>query len=180
MKYLLPCQCGQQSAVDTSQAGQRIVCGCGNTLDVPTIRGLRQLPPAATESPRGRPRWTPWQGALFVSGLLIAVGGAAIAGTCWWQSRQIDVTPPDWRAMDRTIEQAFGQVENAQLLDLMREYEKRGLVPASAPPPHILNQQRVARLQWGTSIAGSLAALGVLGALAAVWLGGRQGPYPSS
>ena len=52
-KYLVPCVCGRQHAVDTGQAGESLVCECGATVAVPTLRQLRELPPAREESPAG-------------------------------------------------------------------------------------------------------------------------------
>lgn len=43
VKYLLPCSCGQKIAVESSQAGQSILCSCGKSMEVPTMKGLRQL-----------------------------------------------------------------------------------------------------------------------------------------
>ncbi len=43
VKYLLPCSCGEKVAVESTQAGQDILCACGKTMEVPTMQGLRQL-----------------------------------------------------------------------------------------------------------------------------------------
>ncbi len=83
MKYLLPCSCGEQAEIDIGQAGQTIACqGCGNSLEVPTLRGIRQLKPAAaepTDADDRRQGWSRSQGALFAVGLgmllLAVIGG---------------------------------------------------------------------------------------------------------
>ncbi len=44
-RYLLTCACGRAISVASSQAGSTISCpDCGAAVDIPTIRGLRDLP----------------------------------------------------------------------------------------------------------------------------------------
>jgi hypothetical protein len=82
-KYVLPCPCGQSVEVDASQAGLQVTCSCGSTLEVPTMRGLAQLQPAASEERRdeaaGPAAWGPAQGLMFLGGLVLLVGLAAVA-----------------------------------------------------------------------------------------------------
>ena len=65
-------------AVSTSQAGERIACVCGTTLEVPTLRRMQELAPAqqiATEAAS----WGFRQGALSLGLILaafLALGGA--------------------------------------------------------------------------------------------------------
>jgi hypothetical protein len=67
--YLLPCRCGQSVAVSTSMAGESVRCACGAELQVPTLRGLRQLAQAdkggIDQAPRTR-GWTDRNRATFV------------------------------------------------------------------------------------------------------------------
>jgi hypothetical protein len=77
MNYLLPCKaCGTELAVSTGQAGQTLHCRCGATIDVPSIRELRNLPAAEREVASG-PTWGSRQGLLFVGG---AIAGVALIG----------------------------------------------------------------------------------------------------
>ena len=46
MKYLLPCKCGKSVEVEPGQAGQTVVCGCGEELLVPTMLQIKALPVA--------------------------------------------------------------------------------------------------------------------------------------
>jgi hypothetical protein len=73
-KYLVPCVCGRRLAVDTGQAGESLVCECGATVAVPTLRQLRQLPESCdvAAAPAGS-TWGLRQGAITVSLLLAAV-----------------------------------------------------------------------------------------------------------
>jgi hypothetical protein len=76
-QYLLPCSCGQKVRVEPAQAGGQVACACGANLNVPTLRGLKQLeiaPPdeAAVRRSAGR-QWGPVRGAMFSIGLLVVV-----------------------------------------------------------------------------------------------------------
>jgi hypothetical protein len=42
-KYLLPCSCGRQVLIETTQAGERIRCECGAELEVPTLLEIARL-----------------------------------------------------------------------------------------------------------------------------------------
>lgn len=80
-KYLLPCKCGKKIPIDLSQAGQQIPCECGTIVEVPTLRGVRELerseaPVSASES---RTEWDPTRGMIFAVSLLLFVTGAAVA-----------------------------------------------------------------------------------------------------
>jgi hypothetical protein len=87
MKYLLPCPaCGRQITVETGQAGQILQCGCGKQVDVPTIRGMRELETVVEESV-SRSGWNRRRGFMFVGGV-VAVIGLLLAGYVWivWPS----------------------------------------------------------------------------------------------
>jgi hypothetical protein len=43
-KYLLTCNCGAALPVDVGQAGERVICQCGSSVEVPPLRKLRHLP----------------------------------------------------------------------------------------------------------------------------------------
>ena len=50
MKYLLPCKCGQSVEVEPGQAGQTVVCACGENLLVPSMLQVKALPTAQGKS----------------------------------------------------------------------------------------------------------------------------------
>ncbi len=77
-KYLLPCSCGEKTAVETSQAGQDIPCRCGKTLRVPTMQGIRRLEPQVDPvgESRGKPAGSPALGLALLGLLILAVGAA--------------------------------------------------------------------------------------------------------
>ena len=80
-KYLLPCSCGEPTRVSPSQAGGKVTCACGITLDAPPLRQLRELP-LADEDDRTTAGWGFRQGfvtAGVVLAALLAAGGGWIA-----------------------------------------------------------------------------------------------------
>jgi hypothetical protein len=76
--YLLPCGCGQQISVSAAQAGESLRCSCGATVEVPTMRELRELERVEAKEPVRGDRWGDRQ--RLALGLLIAAfvlwGGA--------------------------------------------------------------------------------------------------------
>ena len=80
VKYLLPCPCGKEVPVDTTQAGQSVECECGQSMEVPTLKGLRALQQVAPDqpTPRKSAEWGARQ-ATFVVGLVITlIGGSMV------------------------------------------------------------------------------------------------------
>jgi Alpha-aminoadipate carrier protein LysW-like, globular domain len=78
MSYLLPCPaCGNKLSVVTGQAGQLVRCDCGADLEVPTIRGLRELEQVSDDAVSFS-RWTTRHGVAFL-GLLILAGALAFS-----------------------------------------------------------------------------------------------------
>lgn len=103
MDRLLRCACGRDLVVTNSQAGQQITCSCGKIVAVPTLRGLAELPLAATSavasqlstnSGGGQPSsigtsnaWQGWRGpalALATAGFLIATLAGGWFGLQWF------------------------------------------------------------------------------------------------
>src|SRR5437764_1041958 len=82
-RYLLSCECGQTTPVTIAQAGRELGCVCGKVLHVPTMRGIRQLPPAPQAAGTRRPAtWSPVQGGMFAGGLVIATVSLLMIGYC--------------------------------------------------------------------------------------------------
>ena len=74
-RYLLPCDCGQKIAVETSQAGQRIRCQCGVTHEVPTLRKIVALEPLAPESAASNAKtWGTKQRIALLGASVLVIG----------------------------------------------------------------------------------------------------------
>ena len=76
--YLLPCTCGRTHRISSRQAGDKLACPCGISLDVPTIRGLKDLELAAPTAPPRQRQWGVAQGLMFLG--LVTVGAGVAAG----------------------------------------------------------------------------------------------------
>lgn len=92
--YLLPCSCGEKVRVRTRHAGETVTCQCGTKLQVPTIRGLRQLESIDDINETTAPPRSLLEGPLFAIGLLaLFAGGVMLAVTLLWPppALQMDV-----------------------------------------------------------------------------------------
>ena len=95
--YLVPCTCGNKVQVRARQAGDQVTCKCGAVVNVPTIRGLKQLETVIDEDERPDAPRSSWQGPIFSLGLVALFIGAMIFFVTW-------LTPPanlqvDWQNM---------------------------------------------------------------------------------
>ncbi len=79
VKYLLSCPCGKKVPVETTQAGQTVECECGRSLEVPTLKGLRELEQVAVEAPSG-PKGAAWgsRQAVVLVGIVVTLIGIAL------------------------------------------------------------------------------------------------------
>ncbi len=80
VQYQLPCGCGQHVVINATQAGQDVVCACGKTLAVPTLRGLQALtkvPGSAAATPAAGPKPI---ATSSVSGCLFALAFVTLVG----------------------------------------------------------------------------------------------------
>lgn len=75
-KYLLPCSCGLEVAIEPSQAGGKAQCACGKQLDVPTMREIAALERIDTggEAKTSRPAWSLRHGLILLGSVLIVCG----------------------------------------------------------------------------------------------------------
>ncbi len=73
MKHFLLCPaCNAKIPVETSQAGQVIGCNCGQQIDVPSIRQLRQLD-TVDDQAVAPPAWNRRKGVLFLGSAIMAL-----------------------------------------------------------------------------------------------------------
>jgi hypothetical protein len=93
-KYLLPCACGKEIEVDSTQCGLKVRCGCGADVEVPTMRGLQQLRSAETSAPAARQsNWGPRQGLLFLATVVLVIS-VPIAGWIYINRPVVDMQIP--------------------------------------------------------------------------------------
>jgi hypothetical protein len=88
MPYLLPCtSCDRKHVVTTGQAGGQVRCECGAAIDVPTVRGLRELE-EVHEATAPRKAWSTRSSVVFL-GVVITLAGLALAGFLHVRAAQV-------------------------------------------------------------------------------------------
>jgi hypothetical protein len=125
-KYLLPCKCGNAIAIETSQAGQQIVCSCGAQLEVPTLGAIRGLQPAPTTAPtKPATEWNASQGMLFAGALILMAIGAAAAyfGYVGLRSTPDVSRETEAASFDKTID----EMSLNQVYDVWKAEREQGL-----------------------------------------------------
>ena len=167
-QYLLPCKCGQKVRVETAQAGGQVLCSCGQSLAVPTLRGLRALeeaPPDQTTLKRsaGR-RWSPLQGGLFSAGLLVMVIALAVLAYNFWQYVQATPYTRDPSSQITEIEgRVIDEIPPADALDEFFRMREEGLGQPTVMPwvqwQNFVAERRTLMIGAGIAAAIGLAAL---------------------
>jgi len=160
-RYLLPCDCGNSIAVDTAQAGTQVTCSCGASLDVPTMRGLRDLDPvredhAKEEKSRG---WGAGHGALLLGLILFIVG----AGPALYLYATIPEPPEYDPALDRQIIGRY--VDSLSPAQTWGEYRARRPIPTPS-----LNKFSKQRSEWEQKVQRTMRWVYVSSAVAALGL----------
>lgn len=123
-KFLLTCSCGRQHVVQPSQAGDRVLCECGVQLDVPTLRRLKTLPPAAEEATeKKQAAWGPSQG-LMMSGAAILLLALVMTGYLYMKRP----APPELDVQRSALtKEAIQNVTLAQSWEIWLDFRERGL-----------------------------------------------------
>lgn len=155
--YLLPCVCGEKTPVTASQAGQSVRCACGAQLEVPTLRGLRDLAPADSVAVPTR-SWSNRHRSSFVA-FVLALAAFAVSGLL-----ALKLPPAATVATDQQIEEVFEKGSTAEIYATYQELQKG--IAHIGPEESAIHQyleQRISLL-WGIRV---MAALGVLGLVAA-------------
>jgi hypothetical protein len=178
-KYLVDCTCGRQHTVETRQAGESMVCECGATVPIPTLRQLRQLPEASAATAgiaASGPTWGGRQRTITVSLLLAAVFLAVAA-----MSRSLEVPVPvlDPVAYTKNVDRLVGTMTPLQAWERWQDtYEPlrtTGFEVFKHPAEKLMTQA----LTWHKGVQRiALGLAAVCGAVAVVtWFskGGRQG-----
>ncbi len=180
MKYLLPCTCGQSIPIEVGQAGQRVTCVCGATLEVPTMRGIRELVPVeekadAKQASRGDgTAWSPLQGSLFALGMLLLMIGLVLGAYCGYVVSQIDTSKPqeltDW---ENNFDKEFDKVGADQLYELHKQLMEQGIGPRT--PPNYVLMQRISKFYVKCAIAAGIGAcVGLVLIVGSLVIGSKQ------
>jgi len=91
-RYRLPCRCGQDVPVRLSQAGESVVCECGESLDVPSLQELRRLDPLEPSTSRARRVvWSLRQVWISVGLVVTVLGLSYLVYVQWTRPRRVDV-----------------------------------------------------------------------------------------
>lgn len=159
--YLLPCTtCGNKTVVSTAQAGETIRCDCGADLQVPTMRGLSELEPAAatTGAARRRGAWEDRHRGAFLL-VLAAIGCLGVAGYLWY------TMPPSMAGMfivnQAAITESFDKAAPVETLQFYTEEMQKGL----GKPAEDYNATPRRMMQWGIALVLALAAAALAGAV---------------
>jgi hypothetical protein len=135
--YLLPCSCGQKTAVSVAQAGGQVLCVCGKNLQVPTLRGLRELEIAAVAPPEKKAGWSRVHGAVFASGLAVAAIGVVLLAMSALQYGQIVGFGYTKDRTDLVLKTQELDIENMSPIQVLTEWRKEaeeGLGDQEEPP----------------------------------------------
>lgn len=179
--YLLPCSCGEKIRVRTRHAGETVTCRCGTKLQVPTIRGLRQLETVDDVEEASAPPRSLLEGPLFAIGLLALFAGSVfLAITLLWPppALQMDVSQVGMTQED--IDRSQIPVEELGVSDLHDEFlflRDRARTPQTNYAMSILDAASMShksRLITGGIIAGVGALLIVVGLASARFTGGKS------
>lgn len=168
MKYLLPCEkCGEKTPIDVNQAGQQIACQCGQMLEIPSLRGIRELEviDGLGSTSVSRPAWGVGRRVVFVVGLVVSILSLVVlcfAILTWSQMDPSHLEAPEWDATD--LEQISAEIDAktpAQAWDEWSEMRAQGL-GHYFPPQYIHARRFLGILQTVIAVAASVVIGGIL------------------
>ncbi|MCA9248774.1 MAG: hypothetical protein KDA42_16725 [Planctomycetales bacterium] len=168
-KYLLPCpQCKATHEIQPSQAGSTLVCDCGEHLELPTIRQIRQLEPISAATVSEQPEWSARKGTIL-AGICLALLSAT-PGVYWVATWPNQPT----RDVPRSIEQAtqlIGEMPvDRSWLYWYNEIDIRGLA-YSLSSEEVEYQQLAERRTMFCYASFAGAAVGLMIALGGAFMG---------
>lgn len=173
-RFLLPCECGRQLAIDPGQTGQELTCACGRKLQAPgTLQELRKLPRARPDgAERPAAKWGEGPRAVFGCGTLILMVGIAMAGYFGYHWSKVRGTEkPDLaHAHDH---QNFDELTPSQVLEIWQEWGHE--LPAERPKPAWIFWREVsAQFIFLMSIGGAIAIFGFATCAGAMWMASAE------
>ena len=168
-RYLLPCNCGKSVVIQIGQAGQDVMCLCGQKITVPGMREIRRLPAAdatpASKPARTAPGATGFSPARAVFALAISLVFLALtfAGYMWVQRSQLQLGPTQQE--HRSAEEEFIDAMTPETTwDAWLELRDQGLGDR-APLPFMVS--RMLYNDAGRAIWSAMIVAVIAGALAA-------------
>lgn len=179
MERLLSCECGNQIAVANAQAGRQIVCtACGTTLQVPTLRGLSELPLAQVPDGSGRSAeqraaieaaqsaWR-WRGPAMAACATALLGSLLATGFYLWNWSRVD---PSFNVETHIadVHAGFDPLDPSRLSEMWDHNSRRSLRRPEPPPYKLINEWAANNLFRGKIAAGIAAAS--LAAILLLWL----------
>ncbi len=164
MHYQLTCPCGAKHAVTVSQAGQSLTCSCGNSLEIPTLRGLKELPviePTAEPARRAIDKPAGGRPSMAV-GLLVTVCFLALSTAVFYGYWRVVLDTSQTEESERQAAfELLDQADPVVLSDAWDQYSTTGLGPPNKPTFYYVEQKRK-QLETGLAIASGVAVAAAL------------------
>ncbi len=174
MHYQLTCTCGAKHAVTVSQAGQNLACSCGNSLAIPTLRGLRELPVVeALPQSKARPidgRTTGRPSILI--GVLVTIFFIALPVAIFYGYNRVTMDTSLTEESER--EAAFAQLDKEDPQTLSLEWEQYSTRALGEPSKPLFYYVDAKRRELETGLAISLGVALVAGLAAGALAAGRR------
>jgi hypothetical protein len=179
-RFILDCTCGKRHTVEPRQAGSQMLCDCGRTLEVPTLRGLRALPQAEADLEGSTAVWTMRQ-AVVTAGVLISLILLGVGLWNWRQEREIqtqrgrlEFTADTIADMDKSVVENLERMTPFQMWQaweyLFKPTTRMGFVDVNAPAKAALDDairfKRRERWIWLGAAAAVLVGVSLWAALA--------------
>jgi hypothetical protein len=171
--YLLPCPCGRKLPIQSRQAGEIITCHCGNSIEVPTMLGLKKLEQA--ELPvmpvTAKSIWTAGHRIIFLGGLVVFAAILIGAWLLWIRpvDPYADFTPDQMQK----IAELLTPIQSLRFWQILErgglEFHKRGVDIAFAD---LKVQYRV--YWWLTGLTAGIGVLLIAGGIIVLSLRKRR------
>ena len=171
-EFLLPCQCGHNIKVVSTQAGQMVTCdACGLEFEAPSMIKIRQLNPVDEKD--AKPRKSEWsfkQGMFFTIGATLVIIFGVGSGFLFYQSYLDDWVVPV--ITDDNVKPFNDEIDNksgSELLLMWQEIRVRNK-PGDWKEPEYVQKRRSSRNYFIAGIITSaFTALGACLAIFAVY-----------
>jgi hypothetical protein len=167
IRHRFPCACGVEHLVVPSEAGQQIRCSCGQVLEVPTLRRLRQLPTSGSGDSRGTRRtWSTGQGLLFNVGLVILVLALFALAFLGRKRSQLSLERPAFPYQE-FVAKEVAQWNVNELWEFWTANREVKL-DARPTPDYLIARQLARRLDGFLMVAAAFGVLGLIAVCAAI------------